>query len=73
MSEKPINGEDLAVAILTVIGERYGRLSGKGYYGVDQGPDVDPAKILEEAQDQLLDGTDNFVAICEEALRRLRS
>lgn len=63
-----MTAEDLAITILTVIGERYASSSGGGYYGIAN----DPAMVREEARDQLLDGADDFVAICEEALRRLK-
>lgn len=66
-----MTAEDLAFTILTIIAERHVSISGGGYYGV-MVRDTSRAEILEEARSQLLDGTDDFVAICEEALRRLK-
>jgi len=66
---------DLARAIAQVIAERHGnrdgpahRPGGGGYYGVSG----DDAVLEEELEDQLLDGRDDLVAICREALARLK-
>lgn len=63
---KPI---DLARAIATVIAERYGSSTlSNGYFGVT----LPPHHIEDdELHDQLLDGRDDLVAICAEALKRL--
>jgi hypothetical protein len=67
---KAIDATDLARAIATVIAERYDRTSEglQGYYGVPQ----PPHPIRDgDLRSLLLDGTDDLIAICEEALKRL--
>jgi hypothetical protein len=69
-----IDPRDLARAIAQVIAERNGkrgrahRAGSGGYHGVSG----IGAVLEEELEDQLLDGRDDLVAICREALARLR-
>ncbi len=77
MTPDDIDPRDLARTIAQVIGERHGARvgpanadphSGRGFYGVSG----DDAELEDDLEDQLLDSRDDLVAICREALSRMR-